>query len=96
MADIEHHTLSAREQELDARDLLTNSIKSRFERVLQGFREGQLTLTWPDGSSAVFGDRESAAIHANVVLHNYQPLRRLITDGQIGFAESYKIGRAHV
>jgi len=72
---------------------VTKRIKYRFEQVLHGFQDGQLSLTWPDGITNVYGHRSDCIDHnANVVLHSYQPLRRLVTDGQIGFAESYMRG----
>ena len=72
---------------------VTKSIRYRFEQVLHGFQDGQLLLTWPDGMTHVYGQRSDCAEHnADVVLRSYQPLRRLITDGQIGFAESYMRG----
>jgi len=45
---------------------------------------------WPDGTTGIYGIRsEKADNNASVELHSYLPLRRLITDGQLGFAESY-------
>jgi len=73
--------------------VVTKSIKYRFEQVLHGFQNGQLSLTWPDGTSNVYGECSAdSEKKASVVLHSYQPLRHLITGGQIGFAESYMRG----
>lgn len=93
MADVENRTMVAEGHSNALGAVVTKKIKQRFERVLAGFQDGQLTLTWPDGTSGVYGQRSDQAEHnASVVLHSYAPLRRLITDGQLGFAESYMQG----
>ncbi len=93
MAEVENQSLVRNSAGSSVRFAVTKRIKYRFEQVLHGFQDGQLSLTWPDGITNVYGKRsEYAEQNANVVLHSYQPLRRLITDGQIGFAESYMRG----
>ncbi len=93
MAEVENQSLVRSSAGSSVSTAVTKSIKRRFEQVLHGFQDGQLSLTWPDGMINVYGQRSDCAEHnADVVLHNYQPLRRLITDGQIGFAESYMRG----
>jgi len=90
MSDSDNQTLAVRERELNASSLIAKGVRHQFERVLNAFREGQLTLTWPDGSTEVYGQRlEQTSLSANVRLHSFQPIRRLITDGRTGFAESY-------
>ncbi len=93
MADVDNQSLTRAGRENSVSAVVTKSIKHRFEQVLHGFQDGQLSLTWPDGLTNVYGQRsERTEQNANVVLHSYQPLRRLITEGQIGFAESYMRG----
>lgn len=93
MAEVENQSLITNSSETSLGAAVTKRIKHRFEQVLHGFQDGQLSLTWPDGTTNVYGQRSNdLAQNANVVLHSYQPLRRLITDGQIGFAESYMRG----
>lgn len=93
MANVENQTFTGDRRGNALGAVVTKKIKQRFERVLAGFQDGQLSLTWPDGTSAVYGTRSSKTENnANVVLHSYLPLRRLITDGQLGFAESYMQG----
>jgi len=93
MADVDNQALTDDRQGTALGAVVTKKIKQRFERVLAGFRDGQLSITWPDGTSAVYGTRSAKAENnASVVLHSYLPLRRLITDGQLGFAESYMQG----
>lgn len=90
MADVDNQTLVGNRPNNALGAVVTKKLKQRFERVLSGFRDGQLSLTWPDGTTSVYGKRNlQPDNNAAVVLHSYQPLRRLITDGQIGFAESY-------
>lgn len=91
MVDLDNQTLdSSNRASMSA--VVTKGVKSRFEKVLNGFLDGQLTLTWPDGSVNVYGQRGASDHNAAVRLRSFQPLRRLITDGQIGFAESYMRG----
>lgn len=93
MAQVENQSLVRNSAGSTVSAAVTKSIKYRFEQVLHGFHDGQLSLTWPDGITNVYGQRSDCAEqNADVVLHSYQPLRRLITDGQIGFAESYMRG----
>lgn len=93
MADVDNQTLATERSNNALGAAVTKKIKQRFARVLDGFRDGQLSLTWPDGTSGVFGKRSDRAEHnANVVLNSYLPLRRLLTEGQLGFAESYMRG----
>ena len=93
MAEVENQSLVRNSAGSRVSFAVTKSIKYRFEQVLHGFQDGQLSLTWPDGITNVYGKRSDfAEQNASVVLHSYQPLRRLITDGQIGFAESYMRG----
>jgi len=93
MAEVENQSLVRNSAGSSVSAVVTKSIKHRFEQVLQGFQDGQLSLTWPDGIINVYGQRsDSADQNASVVLHSFQPLRRLVTDGQIGFAESYMRG----
>jgi len=91
MANLENQTLDTNNR-TSMSAVVTKGIKVRFEQVLNGFLDGQLTLTWPDGSVNVYGQRGSSNHNASVRLHGFQPLRRLVTEGQIGFAESYMRG----
>lgn len=68
-------------------------IGKRFDHALDGIREGQLVLTWPDGRVSVHGERtEGSPACVSVSLHNLKPLWRLMVGGEIGFAESYLRG----
>ena len=93
MTNVDNQALSGDTRDSALGTAVTKKIKQRFEGVLDGFQDGQLTLTWPDGTTGSFGTRSSVTDNnAAVVLHSYLPLRRLITDGQLGFAESYLQG----
>lgn len=68
-------------------------ISKRFETFLAGVSDGQLALTWPNGSTTYHGTRsEVANRNAQVTLHSLQPIRRLAIGGDVGFAESYMDG----
>lgn len=73
-----------------ASKMLSKVIQTRFAQVLDAFEQGQLSCTWPDGETTVHGQLSNdASYNASVILHSYAPIKRLVTDGQIGFAESY-------
>ena len=58
-------------------------------RLLQRFDNGTLDLELPDGQHACFGAGEP---HARLRLHNWEPVRAAIRNGDIGFAESFIAG----
>ena len=90
MSELENQSLTSSGPRSRVGAAVSARIKRQFEQVLNGFQNGQLSLTWPDGTTNVYGERsESLNQNANVVLHSYHPLQRLVTHGQIGFAESY-------
>ena len=73
--------------------LLGHVLGKRFDRVLAGIDDGQLTLTWPDGSATRHGTHSIEPGHdAHIVLHNFRPIRQMMLLGEIGFAESYLRG----
>lgn len=73
--------------------LLGSVLGKRFDRVLAGIDDGQLTLTWPDGSATRHGRHSTAPGHdAHIVLHNFRPIRQMMLNGEVGFAESYLRG----
>lgn len=70
-----------------------NFIAKRFESFLAGVSDGQLALTWPGGTTTYHGIRSDiASNNASVTLHSLQPIRRLATGGDVGFAEAYMDG----
>ena len=57
-------------------------------RVLEGLRYGSLSVTLPTGQKFVrVGDEPGP--EASVVVHRWRALRRLITGGDIGFAQAW-------
>ena len=52
---------------------------------------GRLTVRLPNGSSRDFGDRD-AALRAEINIHDWRFFRRVLLDGDIGFAECYVDG----
>jgi hypothetical protein len=58
-------------------------------RLLQGFRDGTLDLTLPDGQRTRFGH---SAPHAQMTLANWNVIGAALKSGDIGFAESYIAG----
>jgi len=70
-----------------------NFIAKRFESFLNGVSDGQLALTWPSGITTYHGTRSDiSSNNVAVTLHSLQPIRKLATAGDIGFAESYMQG----
>jgi cyclopropane-fatty-acyl-phospholipid synthase len=57
-------------------------------RLLEGLRYGSLTVTLPSGQKFVRVGGEPGP-EASVVLHRWRALRRLLTGGDIGFAEAW-------
>ena len=73
--------------------LLGSVLGKRFDRVLAGIEEGQLTITWPDGSATRHGRHSSVAErNAHIVLRSFRPIRQMMVGGEVGFAESYLRG----
>ncbi len=68
------------------------SIASRLVmKALDRLAVGQLTLRLPDGSARHFGTR-AAALQAALEVRDWQFFRRVLLDGDIGFAEAYMDG----
>jgi cyclopropane-fatty-acyl-phospholipid synthase len=59
-----------------------------LERLLEGLRYGSLSVTLPSGQRFVRTGGEPGP-EANVVLHRWRALRRLLTGGDIGFAQAW-------
>ncbi|WP_432698258.1 class I SAM-dependent methyltransferase [Marinobacterium sp. YM272] len=53
---------------------------------------GMLDLYLPDGQRLTFGQASPAEPHAELRLHSYRPLRRILRGGLIGWAEGYMEG----
>lgn len=54
-------------------------------------REGSLHVTLPDGSTRVFGDRQSE-LRGEMHIHDLEALRRLLLGGEVGGGEAYVDG----
>ncbi len=64
-----------------------------FDRLLSSIKVGQLSVTWPGGRTSTHGTRVDKPFHnANIVLHNFNPIKQVIRSGENGFAESYLRG----
>jgi cyclopropane-fatty-acyl-phospholipid synthase len=73
------------------RDPLT-PLAARFVfKALDRLAIGRLTLRLPDGSCRVFGAAD-ADPHATLQVKNWRLFRRILVDGDIGFAEAYMDG----
>ena len=72
------------------------SFAARFVlKSLARLTAGRLTVRLPDGTRCHFGPN-GAERQAEIEIKDWGFFRRVLLDGDIGFAESYKIGRAHV
>lgn len=68
----------------------SGAIIRSFQRILKDLRFGTVDLIWPDGTCTTHGnEHEGDAARVTVTLHNFIPVRRLIVEGQNGFAEAY-------
>ena len=65
----------------------TFSLKQKFINILSKINKGKMHLTLPDGSSYSLGP--GGVPEANLVINNWRALRRLVTQGDMGFVESY-------
>jgi len=74
--------------------LIDRTAKRVLMAALTRMREGSLAVTWPDGSSHVFG--RDAENRVEVTFNNRQVLRRLLLGGAMGFAEAYMAGQVMV
>jgi len=73
--------------------LLGRLIGRRFDHLLDGITNGQLSLTWPDGHLSRHGNKSmDPSLNAQLTLHNYRPIRQMMLSGENGFAESYLQG----
>jgi cyclopropane-fatty-acyl-phospholipid synthase len=58
-------------------------------KLLEGLPHGSLSVQFPDGGAARFGEGEP---HASLHLANWKPCAQALASGDIGFAESYIAG----
>ena len=58
-----------------------------LKRLLSGMRHGSLTIVLPGGRSLRCDGREPG-VDAKIILFRWRALRRLMSDGDIGFAEA--------
>jgi cyclopropane-fatty-acyl-phospholipid synthase len=60
-------------------------------KALERLAAGRLTMRLPDGSSRDFGTSDTT-LRAEINIHDWRFFRRVLLDGDIGFAESYVDG----
>lgn len=60
-----------------------------LRRLDERLVEGTLAVTLPSGEQRLLGGHGGDGPHAQVVLHNWRPLKRLISGGSVGWARSY-------
>jgi len=60
-------------------------------KALERLAAGRLTMRLPDGSSRDFGTPDTT-LRAEINIHDWRFFRRVLLDGDIGFAESYVDG----
>ena len=59
-----------------------------LRRLLSGLAYGQITVITPAGNTAVLRGREDGP-HTTIMLHRWRAVRRLLTGGDLGFAEAH-------
>ena len=67
-----------------------NYLVDTITRLFTNINIGSLSLRLPDGSHQVLGDKGKP--EAVIVIHNWRAIRRLLTQGHMGFVESYLDG----
>src|SRR5471030_1472800 len=68
------------------------TLASRYVlKALDRLAAGRLTLRLPDGATHVFGT-PNAELDAEIEVKDWRFFRRVLLDGDIGFAESYMDG----
>ncbi len=68
------------------------TIASRFVlKALERLNVGHLTVRLPNGTTRVFGDK-SQTPHAELAVSDWRFFRKVLVDGDIGFAEAYMDG----
>jgi cyclopropane-fatty-acyl-phospholipid synthase len=61
-------------------------------KLLLKLRHDALTVQFPDGSMHRFGDHDPSALHATLMLKNWNVFSASLKSGDIGFAETYIAG----
>jgi cyclopropane-fatty-acyl-phospholipid synthase len=61
-------------------------------KLLLKLRHDALTVQFPDGSMHRFGDHDTSALHATLMLKNWNVFSAALKSGDIGFAETYIAG----
>lgn len=94
MQELENHTVfQALPVRYRLQHLLGSLIGRRFDHLLDGISQGQLSLTWPDGHMTLHGSKsDDPAENAQVTLNNFRPVRQMMLSGENGFAQSYLDG----
>ena len=68
---------------------ISNSIMEIFlDKLLKGINVGYLQVNFPSGKSLFYGNKNQNP-KANVTIHNFRMIRKLLIEGDVGFAESY-------
>lgn len=66
--------------------------QSLILRLLEGFHNGSLEMTLPDGQHRRFGTPDHGQAEASIAIHNNRFFRRVLLHGEIGFGESFMDG----
>ena len=72
--------------------MIFSNVKSKFLKALDGMESGHLRLSLPDGQEYEFGGKNHGP-SADLRLHDWKVVRNLLLNGDIGFADDYKLGR---
>ena len=67
-------------------------VRAWLRRIEKDIRHGTLELDLPDGNRYTITGHESSAPVADIKIHSYRALRRLLLQGDLGFAEAYLAG----
>ncbi len=90
LAEHGHETSTVLKNSIDK--LMSTALQTRFSKIVSGFEEGYLRVQWPDGSITEHGEDNPVGEPVEVILHDYDPIKRMALNGSIGWAESYMDG----
>ena len=75
-------------------DAIIFSVQKRtLLKVLENIQAGTLAITLPDGSTHRFTGPNNGP-EADLIIHSRRGLRRIMTDGKMGFCEAFMLGEA--
>ena len=71
---------------------ITNTFRAKaFLKIVSKIRYGRIAITMPDGGTHQFKGPENGP-NADMVIHKYNAISRMMSDGKMGFCEAFMTG----